>query len=363
MKKRLANFELLRVIAMLFIVVIHTLDHGMVLENLEPGGFQFCFFYLIEAFCVVAVNLYVLISGYFLSVSKFRIKKLLLIVALTFIFSICIYLALALTKQVEFGMIDLIKSLFPIITGKYWFITCYVLLYLLSPFINILVKNLTQKHFIVFLVVLVIVFSVIPTIFLFQDAFGTERGYSLLWFVCLYLIGAYLHRYPINLKKGWLYYLGISLLVFASTFVFRFFEELILGKVISFTILYKYNSFTILASSIFLFLSFANMNLREGIFAKTICFISSSSLCVYLLHDEPNMRYWLWSFINLPKYIDNGAIIYMVSLVVIIIFVCGTLIGLPIVFLLKKIINSFENHDSKIDELFNGSNEAINDNN
>ncbi len=66
--KRLANFELLRIVAMLMIISLHYLVKGWAATPFpfvakdDPVG---TFAWLIEAFCIVAVNCYVLISGYF----------------------------------------------------------------------------------------------------------------------------------------------------------------------------------------------------------------------------------------------------------------------------------------------------------
>ena len=45
------------------------------------------------------------------------------------------------------------------------------------------------------------VFSIIPSINVFGDEFGTNSGYSLIWFVVLYFIGAYLKIYGLKKKK------------------------------------------------------------------------------------------------------------------------------------------------------------------
>ncbi len=66
MKKRERNYEILRILAMLMIVCLHYLSKGGALAaptgKLAATGYTAWF---IEAFCVVAVNVYVLISGYF----------------------------------------------------------------------------------------------------------------------------------------------------------------------------------------------------------------------------------------------------------------------------------------------------------
>ena len=77
-KKRLANFELLRMLAMLMVVTMHFLSRtGSLPEAGQELTERTAAAILIEAFCIVAVNVYVFISGYFLSESGFSLKRLL----------------------------------------------------------------------------------------------------------------------------------------------------------------------------------------------------------------------------------------------------------------------------------------------
>ena len=77
-KKRQANFELLRMTAMLMVVAMHFLSHtGGLPEAGQMPGAKGTAAVLVESFCIVAVNVYVLISGYFLSESGFSLKRLL----------------------------------------------------------------------------------------------------------------------------------------------------------------------------------------------------------------------------------------------------------------------------------------------
>lgn len=76
-KRRQANFELLRMLAMLMVVTMHFLSHtGSLPEAGNRLTERTVAAILIEAFCIVAVNVYVFISGYFLSESGFSLKRL-----------------------------------------------------------------------------------------------------------------------------------------------------------------------------------------------------------------------------------------------------------------------------------------------
>ena len=77
-KERMANLEVLRCVAMMMVVVLHYLGKGGLLPDLTvPLSVQDMAAWLLEAFCIVAVNVYMMISGYFLCESSFKLSRLL----------------------------------------------------------------------------------------------------------------------------------------------------------------------------------------------------------------------------------------------------------------------------------------------
>lgn len=96
MKTRQANIELLRIISMAMIVILHFLMHGKILAWSPFGSMEYAVYWNIEAFVFVAVNVFVLISGFFLCTIDFKCSRLIkiwcevlfysLILTLVFIF-------------------------------------------------------------------------------------------------------------------------------------------------------------------------------------------------------------------------------------------------------------------------------------
>ena len=91
---RQMNLEMLRVVTMFMIITLHFLAHGGVLNVIEPPGLKYYFYWSVAGICYVAVNCYVLITGYFQSCSKFRLKKLLLLLIEVWFYSIFIYVVI-----------------------------------------------------------------------------------------------------------------------------------------------------------------------------------------------------------------------------------------------------------------------------
>lgn len=126
----------------------------------------------------------------FLIESRIRVQKLIDIVIEVFIWSLGIYIVLTLTGFVPFSLVGLVKSAFPILTKQYWFVSVYVGMYLLSPFVAKGLKSLRQKQHLALMCILICM----TTLYLPSKAIG-ENGYSIVWMLTLYVIAAYLRLY------------------------------------------------------------------------------------------------------------------------------------------------------------------------
>ena len=91
MTKRKTNIELLRIISMFMIVVYHYCCHGYLIREVGTAGYNTPILWLIYTFCYSAVNIYVLISGYFLCKSEFKWKKVLKIYIEVLFYSVIIF--------------------------------------------------------------------------------------------------------------------------------------------------------------------------------------------------------------------------------------------------------------------------------
>ncbi len=89
-----------------------------------------------------------------------------------------------------------------------WFVILYSTLYIISPYINILLEQLSGKQKKKMVIVLFAIFSVWPTIVDLSGEilgkewiglssvgmYGSEWGYSIVNFLLVYIIGAYLYH-------------------------------------------------------------------------------------------------------------------------------------------------------------------------
>lgn len=303
-----SNYELMRIVSMFMIVVWHMLRHGQV--DIHASGLLKNVVYFIEAILIVHVNSYVLVTGYYQCKSKFKLKKLISLNNQAWFYRVVILTILLIYDIVKIGEVELLQSLFPLDFSAYWFIKMYLILYCFSPFLNRLIEKISKKEFQVLLMTCFIIFSVLPTISM-QIIYNNGGGYSLTNFVFLYLLGAYFRYYPIQKsrifevntrRKNQLIFLLGFISCFFVNFLLSCFSEILFqggnipsffGQTISLFFL-SYDNPLAIVGSLMYFFWFGTFEIKS----KFINRVSSLTLGVYLIHDNPYMRQWLYPFLG-----------------------------------------------------------------
>lgn len=295
---RQANLELLRCVAMLMVVVMHYLGKGNLLAGPEKMPFSPAetAAWLLECLCVVAVNLYMLISGYFLCVSPFRPSRLFRLWLQVWMYSVCFGLAGALTgimRETDFDIHFLLTIFFPVSMNHYWFMTAYVFLYVLLPFVGAGIRRMTKRQLGTAAILLLLVFSLPKS--LLPVRFETDgRGYDCLWYLCVFVSAAYVRRFgiPFLEKKGRgiALYLTGSLLVFGGAMGLRLIYQRTgrLGRMQGMFL--EYNHILPFLAAVGLFFAFRRLKL-SGRFGAAVVKIAPYTLGVYLLHENLGFRY------------------------------------------------------------------------
>lgn len=297
-RKRMANLELLRCVAMMMVVVLHYLGKGGLLADLtgESLNAPELAAWLLEAFCIVAVNVYMFLSGYFLSGSSFRLSRLIQLWMQVWLYSVALGLAGALSgvmRDAEFDLHYLLALIFPILMGHYWFMTAYVFLYLMLPLVGMAVERMTKRQLQVTLGLLLLAFCVIKSVLpLRLDMAG--QGYDCLWYLCVFLTAAYVRKFGISvLDRKWtgaILYVGGCLGVFAGTLALRqvYLRTGSLERML--TMFLEYNHVLPFLAAVGLFGIFRKVQVK-GKAAAAINRIAPYTLGVYLLHENFGLRY------------------------------------------------------------------------
>lgn len=199
-KKRNTGIELLRIVSMIMIGVLHILGHGNILfsEELSQGSYKTVWFMEIACFC--AVNCYALISGYVGITAVFRYTRLVTTHLRVIFYSVVITLIFAISMPGIVGKEQIRAALFPVINQSYWYYTAYFALFLLIPYLNYLAQGLSREQYRTLIIVVITLFSVLPTIS-GTDIFRLHDGYSVFWLIVMYLLGAYIKKYEDSFLK------------------------------------------------------------------------------------------------------------------------------------------------------------------
>ncbi len=330
-KDRMANFELLRILAMLMVVVLHFLSHTGALPapGEEPGELGILAI-LIESFSIVAVNCFVLLSGWFLSEKFFSVRRLLRLLCQILFYTLLIPPVLVLLGVLSpSGMLNpyhIWNGLFPVQSGHYWFVTAYVVMMLFSPLLNGAVHTLSRRGLKLTILLLLCFFcfgkSVSPFL-LASDRFGYDFG----WFLCLYLIAAYLKKYGSTFlygkKRSGLLYLCSCGLTAALVIVL----QLICAKTGAFqyyvSVPFHYNFILALTGALGLFGFFARLRVPGGVLSRLIRLISPAMLGVYLIHEQMDIysRWALWIVGEVSEH-TGGYLIQMAESVLLVFAFC-----------------------------------------
>ncbi|MDE6686439.1 MAG: GNAT family N-acetyltransferase [Lachnospiraceae bacterium] len=332
-KKREPQFEILRVAAMLMVILLHYLSKGGLLA--DPAGDMTVSdwaFWGLEALCLVCVNVYVLISGYFFAENRFRLGKAAGIWCQVFFYSVviaavCMAAGIADYRQ-YFDLYNLQFFAFPVINGHYWFASAYLLMYLFSPVMNYAIKGMGRKQFQMLILLLLIPFSFAKSI-LPLPLTVDDCGNSFIWFLCLYLIAAYIRLYGIPLleKKGKAlitYLLSATGILVALAFA-GFLNRRTGHYEYALEIPLHYNFVFILTGSLGLFYCFKTWKVKENALVRYLVRIAPYTFGVYLLHEHLLLRYW-WPETLRVSDVYGAVRIFHLLLTVILLFAAGILV-------------------------------------
>lgn len=310
---RNSSFELLRILSMFCIVSCHFATHGKFDFDTNTVTLPRLWWYFLEMGGNFGVNVFVLVSGYFLITAKgelLNLKRILKFWGQVFFYSVLIYSAFGLFRTSGFSSTPITNIIFPITFRQWWFASTYFVLYLLHPFINRFLNGLNMKEYQSFLVLLLGIWCVIPTIS--REAFQSN---SLLWFITLYCVAAYIRLYGLTPKLRpkhciylWLLTSFLRYLTSVQIVVTRSGQSFDQEDALS---LYATQSIFTFLSALFFFMMFKNLKIG---YHKWINVIASATFGVYLIHDHPIIRSFLWQTVFKNASYQESALIVPYSI-------------------------------------------------
>lgn len=330
-EKRNYGLDIMRCLAMIMVVILHYLGKGKVLTPLDSAGAltaRDVTAWFLEALCIVAVNLYMLMSGYLLYRGSFKLSRLLKLVAKIWLYSVIVgFIGIALGTPVE--TVDTyfkLRLLLPVSMNTYWFMKAYVLFYCFVPVLGAAACRMDKKKMQIVIGALLffhcIIKSVLP-VQLENDAIGMDA----MWYMVIFMVAVYIRRF-VEIKKKPVFlvlYIVFTLLILGESLVIRsiYLSSGRLSHIMG--ISYNYNHILTLASAVMIFIFFLNVRVSEGA-GKVFAFLGKYSLGVYLLHENLSVRYYWQPLLFCEKTTSVINVMAFAFFAGIIVFVAGVIV-------------------------------------
>ena len=316
--ERNSSIEFMKLIAVVLIICSSSLPFGVtynggydsVYVNLYNTQFSatHIIFTLFRWFGQIGDTLFIVCSAWFLcDSSRFRLKKAVKMIADSWIISVAgLIVALFLLSP---STTEIIKSLFPVTFQLNWFVGCYIIYYLIHPFLNKAVEDLSYTGLKRLVIVLFVAYSVIGTVL--QKYYYT----NLVAFISIHYFVTFYKRYgreKLGYKKDVLIIAASAIAIIGYIIVVNY-----LGQQID--ILSAKNLLgCVYINPVIVFLGIAALDIatKKEFYNRTINRIAKCSLLIYLFHSNyfwlTYGKYWLHGILMKIGIGNFGAVMILI---------------------------------------------------
>lgn len=317
-QKRNSNLELLRIISMLLVVLFHYGIHGNGEKIFSSDSslnqivtYLFCSWGLVGVYC------FFFISFWFIQESnKVSIVKVLELYFKVVLMDVLACLISLFAGQSISGR-RLLECILAPLTCRYWFITVYLVMYIINPYLKVIIRGVSNRS-LVFLTALLVCMS---TVFKMLSPYigGGQLISPLTLGICIYFLTVVLKKFHNRLQVyNWLI---LSVCTFAGVWLMESILSICATKM-NIAGIHKhiydlvdiYSIFPLIVS-VCLFELFLHMRLAYN---KVINWMGAHMLCIYLFHENPTFRYWIWDDIfNIGMFYGKTTIVYLLHMVLV----------------------------------------------
>lgn len=284
--------DLLRMVSMFLIAMLHTLAQGGAMVRLAGAEGTYYTLWFLETCAYCSVDCYGLISGYVGVNNRFRPARFLELWFLVFFYQVLITAGFTLFAPQLVTSTNLWKTLFPVSWKTYWYFSAYAGLFMVTPFLNKMIHAMDDRELKRMAAVLFLVFSAGTAI---PKANGSDflslgGGYSFVWLVILYLLGAVIRRCEFRRWRAWQYllaYFGLAGFSWIFKILMENYTREVYGEPRWGRIFTSFTAPTILLCAVCLFLIFEGMKIRGRMLVRLITAASPLAFSVYIIHVQP----------------------------------------------------------------------------
>ena len=291
-KLRDPGVDLIRLLYIYFIVIHHVLYQGNGLKKYSQYSRQLLIFRKSLTWHINGLALISGIVGY--KSNKYSNLLYLWLCVLFYALSIPIYFKKFRSNSIV--NVNMSKEYFPVVFSKYWYFTQYFGMYLFLPIINKGISLLSKSELKLVVISTIGIFSFWRYLKNQKDIFHIEKGCSILWFLTIFITGAYIGKYRIKytgIKK--LIYCLICLIIFLFSTILYYkscFNELYFGNgylqkkiviILNKITANNYDSLLKIIQSISMTLFCLQLKYNKYL-AKIITFFGPLSFAIYIIH-------------------------------------------------------------------------------
>ncbi len=346
-KTRESNIELFRIVTMLLIIAHHyVVNSGLTnidgLIAADPLSWRSIFLLIFGAWGKTGINCFVLITGYYMCTSQITAKKFAKLLLEVMFYRIILAAIFWITRYEQFTVLTFLKLLIPITVISTGFPNAFIVFYLFIPFLNILIKNLSEKQHLLLLFLCFFLYVFLGTLPGFSVTFNYVS-----WFCVLYIVSSYLRLYPKRIftnTKIWLVLSLCFVLVSISSVIACTWLGAMYDKFMPFVFVMDSNCFLAFGTGLSLFLLFKNIHIGQN---KLINWVAASTFGVLLIHtNRDTMRQWLWQdILNVTgNYRSSFLVIHAVLSVLVIFLICTVIDHLRIAFIEAPFFKLWDKH-------------------
>lgn len=321
-----------------------TVDGGPIYS--APMAGASIFLLLFGAWGKIGINCFVLITGYFMCESRITARKFVKLLFEVMFYRIVIQLIFWGTGYAPVTVSSIVKTFIPVTEIAHNFIGTYLVFFLCIPFLNILIKQLTEKQHIRLLLLSCFIYVFFGTVKLMPVTMNYVS-----WYIVLYFMASYIRLYPRKLfgnKKIWGWMTILSLILSAASVIACAWIGKMIGNNEAYFFVTDSNTFLAVVTGISTFLFFKNLKIKYSKFINTV---SATTFGILLIHaNSDSMRQWLWKDLldNVGFYNSIWMPVHAVGSVIGIFVVCSVIDLLRIRFIEKPFFRMWDQRWEKL---------------
>ncbi len=322
-RQREPGIDLLRLLAMFFVILLHSLGRGGVLEGAEPGSGMFRAAWALETLALCGVDVFALISGYVSWSEEPRRTKLsswLLLWLQVVFYGLAVALLFRLLLPHHTTAAGLLPMLLPVKNGLYWYFTAYTGLILIKPVLDLGLRAMPDRTARLLFAAIILGFSVYEALF---QRFVLNGGYSFAWIALLYLMGGIVKKCRLGQRLRTRTAILLIALLWAVSWLWRLYGDALPGPRAG--VLVSYVSPSMLGSAVLALVLFSRLKTGPSA-AKIIGFAAPGAFAAYLINTHRDM--WAYGLAFRFTYLLKRPVIVMVV----------TVVGFSLAFLIASVL-------------------------